>query len=213
MVKVKKFVFNEFYENTYILYDSNSKVAAVIDPGCRVDSEKNELTFFIDREKLQVKYLINTHCHLDHVFGNKYVKEKYTPLFYIPEKDLPLLLNAKKQGEAFGVSVEESPSPDGFIDNLENLILGESELKFLYTPGHSPGEFSIYLKDEEILIAGDVLFKEGIGRTDLWGGNYDTLIHSIKTKLLVLPENTLVYSGHGEETTIGYEKKYNPYLT
>lgn len=212
MIKVKKFVFNEFYENTYILYDSDSKAAAVIDPGCRVDSEKNELSSFIDQEKLQVKYLINTHCHLDHVFGNKYVKEKYSPFFYIPEKDLPLLLNAKKQGEAFGVSVEESPSPDGFIDKLENLMLGESELKFLFTPGHSPGEYCIYLMKEEILIAGDVLFKEGIGRTDLWGGNYDTLIHSIKTKLLVLPENTLVYSGHGDETTIGYEKKCNPYL-
>lgn len=212
MIKIKKFIFNPFSENTFILWDDKTLEAIIVDPGCFSENEKDALAQFIASNNLIIKYLINTHCHIDHIFGCKFVKEKYNPIYLIPEADLPLLKNAPKQAEMFGVEIEDPPKPDNYITEDYPLNINGSELKFLFTPGHTPGEFCIYLDKEKILIAGDVLFKEGIGRTDLWGGDYNTLLNSISTKLFTLQDDVIVYSGHGEETSIGYEKKHNPFL-
>jgi glyoxylase-like metal-dependent hydrolase (beta-lactamase superfamily II) len=212
MVKIKVFTFNLFSENTFIIWDSETKEAAVIDPGTSSAEEEKILSNFISEEKLFIKYMINTHCHIDHILGCKFVKDKYKPVFFAPEKDIPLLEHAQQQATMFNISLENPPMPDEFITEEKELFLGDSKMKFLFTPGHTPGEFCIYLENEKICIVGDVLFNESIGRTDLWGGDYDTLIKSIETKLLTLPDNVVIYSGHGDSSTIGYEKQNNPFL-
>lgn len=212
MIQITKFTFNLFSENTFIIWEDESKEAIVVDPGCFDEIEKNTLADFISSKNLTVIYLINTHCHIDHIFSCKFIKEKYNPTFLIPEGDLPLLQNAVKQAEMLGVEIDIPPTPDKFLSEDLKLALSKSEIKFLFTPGHTPGEYCLYLEKEKILISGDVLFRESIGRTDLWGGNYDTLINSIQSKLLTLPDDVVVYSGHGEETTIGHERLYNPFL-
>ena len=212
MIKIQKFTFNPFFENTFIIIDDASSDAIVVDPGCFNQEEEQVLSDFILSNGLKVNYLINTHCHLDHIFGCQFIKEKYDSMYLIPEGDLPLLENAAMQAEMFEVEIKKPPQPDKLLSEDLILKLNDSELKFLFTPGHTPGEFCIYLEKEKILISGDVLFKEGVGRTDLWGGDYDTLINSINNKLFTLPDDVLVHPGHGEETTIGYEKMYNPFF-
>lgn len=211
MVQVKVFTFNLFAENTIILWDEDTKEAAVVDPGVSTEEEQNILSKFIAAEKLSVKYLINTHCHIDHILGCGYIKQKYNPVYYAPEKDLPLLETAKVQASMFDINFENPPKPDKMITEETKIKLGNSVIQFLFTPGHTPGEYCLYLEEEEICITGDVLFREGIGRTDLWGGDYNTLINSIE-KLLTLPDEVKIYPGHGEPSTIGYEKQYNPFL-
>ncbi|MEE9429856.1 MAG: MBL fold metallo-hydrolase [Melioribacteraceae bacterium] len=212
MLKLQKFTFNPFQENTYILWDKITLEAAVIDPGCISSEEETALLNFISEEKLKVKYLINTHCHIDHVLGNAFVKEKYGCKFYAPELDVPFLEKVIEQGKMFGMEVIQSPNPDEFITEDLILKLGELKMKFIFTPGHTPGEYCLYFESEKICIAGDVLFKEGIGRTDLWGGDYETLISSIQEKLFVLPDEVKVFPGHGDATTIGHEIIHNPFL-
>jgi len=212
LIKIKKFVFNYFSENTFILWDDELKECAVIDPGISDSAEQNTFDEFVSSNKLIVKYLINTHCHIDHILGCSYVKTKYNTEYFAPEKDLVLLENARMQAAMFGLTVDDPPKPDNFITESLSLKLGGTKLEFLFTPGHTPGEYCIYLKNEKICITGDVLFREGIGRTDLWGGNYSLLIESIKQKLFSLPDEVTIYPGHGELSTIGYEKKYNPFL-
>lgn len=212
MIKLKNFVFNPFQENTYIVYDDVTLDAIIIDPGCSNSLEENKIVDFVDEKNLKVKYLVNTHCHIDHVLGNKFIKEKYNVPFYAPELDIPLLDNLIDQAKMFGLNVSKSPLPDHYITEDTRLKVGESELRFIFTPGHTPGEYCIIFEKEKICISGDVLFLEGIGRTDLWGGDYNTLINSIQNKLFTLDDNYKVYPGHGDETTIGYEKKSNPFL-
>ncbi|MDZ7623117.1 MAG: MBL fold metallo-hydrolase [Ignavibacteriaceae bacterium] len=212
MVKVRVFTFNLFSENTIILWDDETKEAAVIDPGTSTLDEEKMLSDFISSENLEIKYLINTHCHIDHILGCKFVKEKYNPVYYAPEKDIPLLDHAQQQAQMFDIILEEPPKPEQLITETTEISLGNSILKFLFTPGHTPGEFCIYLEKEKICITGDVLFNESIGRTDLWGGDYNTLIDSIENKLFVLPDEVVIYPGHGDSSTIGYEKQNNPFL-
>jgi hydroxyacylglutathione hydrolase len=212
MVKVNVFTFNLFSENTIVLWDDETKEAAVIDPGTSSPDEETILSDFISSEKLKVKYLINTHCHIDHILGCEFVKEKFNPVYFVPKKDLPLLDHAQEQASMFDISLDKPPIPDEFITEETELSIGKSKMKFLFTPGHTPGEFCIYLENEKICITGDVLFNESIGRTDLWGGDYDTLINSIQTKLFTLPDNVIIYPGHGESSTIGYEKQNNPFM-
>ena len=212
MVKIKKFVFNPFNENTFIVWDDHSKECAVIDPGCSDEVEENELSEFIRNNDLIPKYLINTHCHLDHIWGCRFVKEKYNPEYLVPEDDLILLKNAGSQADLYNVQFNEPPSPDNFLSEKLKLSLGESDIKLLFTPGHTPGEFCLYFPNENFCIVGDVLFKDSIGRTDLWGGDYDTLISSINGKLMSLEDDVVIYPGHGEESTIGREKVKNPFL-
>jgi len=212
MLKIKKFVFSPFSENTFVLWDEVNRDACVVDPGCSNESEESELADFIHDKKLNIKYLINTHCHIDHIFGNAFIKANYKPIYLAPGKDVFLLEKAEEQAELFGIAIKKSPAPDKFINENENIKLGDYFGKFLFTPGHTPGEFCLYFETEKMCLTGDVLFKEGIGRTDLWGGNYNTLMQSINKKLLTLAEDVTIYPGHGEYSTIGYEKNNNSFL-
>ena len=212
MIQIKKFTFNLFSENTFVLWDDESLESAIVDPGCSDSSEENELENFITDNNLKVKYLINTHCHIDHILGCEFVKNKYNPAYFVPELDIPLLQNAKMQASFVGMDFSISILPDEYLTENKNLYLGKSELSFLFTPGHTPGEFCIYINDIKTCISGDVLFFDSIGRTDLWGGNYDTLMKSINEKLLTLSDDTKIYPGHGESSTKKKKKKLNPFL-
>jgi hydroxyacylglutathione hydrolase len=212
-MKIKSFTFNPFQENTYVVYD-DTKECIIIDPGCYTDKERDELRRFITSEGLKPVKLINTHCHIDHVLGNKFTSELWDLELYMHKEDLPLLENAGNIGKMYGFEdYEGSPYPKHFLAQDDTLTFGESSFKILFTPGHAPGHICLYSKENNLLIAGDVLFNRSIGRTDLPGGDYNTLIKSIKTKLLPLDENTIVYCGHGPSTSIGKEKMSNPFLT
>jgi len=213
MIKIKKFVFSPFAENTFVIWDDESKETMIVDPGCYESYEEKHLEEFISENSLLVKYLINTHCHIDHIFGCRFVKDKFNVPYYAPEKDIPLIQNYDKQIEFVDIKFSaKPPMPDNILSEETKLKLGNAEPVFLFTPGHTPGEHCIYFPEDKICITGDVLFQNSIGRTDLWGGDYNTLIQSIENKLLTLPEDTIIYPGHGEESTIGEEKKYNPFL-
>jgi hydroxyacylglutathione hydrolase len=211
-MKVKSFTFNQFQENTLVVYD-NTKECLIIDPGCYSENERTELRTFIMSEGLKPVKLINTHCHIDHVLGNKFVSELWDLELYIHKEDLPVLENVKDISGFFGFeNYERSPSPKHFLAQGDTLNFGDSSFDILFTPGHAPGHICLLSKKDGFIIAGDVLFNGSIGRTDLPGGDYDTLIESIKTKLLPLDENTIVYCGHGPSTSIGKEKMNNPFL-
>jgi len=209
MLKYKIFEFSPFLENTYLLWDDQTGEGMIIDPGCYEDFEKTRLDNFISHEGITVKYLINTHCHLDHIFGNNYIIEKYKPRFLTGAEDIPLLRNAPGQGKMFGMELKEQILPIEFLNEESDLTLGEYKVKCLFTPGHSPGEYCLFVESLSICFTGDVLFNRGIGRTDLWGGNYDTLMMSIKEKLLTLPDSIIILPGHGEKSTIGDERIIN----
>lgn len=211
MSVVASFVFSPFQENTYIIYDE-SKECAIIDPGCYTPDEKRQLSDFIEAEGLRPVRLINTHCHLDHMFGNKYVSEKYNLGLEIHKGELPVLQSAVQVGLMYGVPVEASPAPSSFLDETMQLKFGNTTFDILFTPGHSPASISFYNKEENYIIGGDVLFYESIGRTDLPGGDHNTLLESIRTQFFTLDDDIKVYSGHGPVTTIGHEKKNNPFL-
>ncbi|MDD3321488.1 MAG: MBL fold metallo-hydrolase [Paludibacter sp.] len=209
---IKTFTFNPFQENTYLLYDETNE-AVIIDAGCIFDAEKQLLKKFIEENNLIVKCLINTHLHLDHQFGNKFVTETFgiKPQAHI--EDEFLLDNVEAQARSFGFPINEEAQPLGsYIVENQEIQFGNSSLIAIYVPGHSPGSLAFYSEKDGVLFAGDVLFKGSIGRTDLVKGDYATLILSITKKLLPLPDSTTVYSGHGPATTIGYEKVNNPYL-
>lgn len=211
-MKVHKFVFSPFQENTYVVWDDETKETIIIDPSCLSEKEEVELKKFISSNGLEIKYLFNTHGHLDHIFGNAFVKNTFNPIHYAPEKDMPLFERAQEQAESFGLTMKQSPTPDSFFDESENINFANIKVRLLFTPGHTPGEFCIYFMSENICFTGDVLFNESVGRTDLWGGNYATLMNSIKSKLLILPDETTIYPGHGEKSTIQNEKINNPFL-
>jgi glyoxylase-like metal-dependent hydrolase (beta-lactamase superfamily II) len=211
-MEIISFTFNPFFENTYVIWDESSRECAIVDPGMADPAEEEQLKSFVKNNSLNVKFLINTHCHIDHVLGVAFVKEEYNPVYIIPEKDLLLFENAETQAQMFGVNLNKLPKPNKFLSESENIILGSASVSNLFTPGHSPGEFSLYAEDSKFCITGDVLFKESIGRTDLIGGDYNTLINSIRTKLFTLPDDVVIYPGHGDESTIGYEKQHNPFL-
>lgn len=211
MIKVHYFTFNPFQENTYILFD-DTKECIIIDPGCSDGNERKALEHYIKQEDLQPVKLVNTHCHIDHVLGNKWVAEKYGIELYMNEADLKNLKATVAYASVFNLVCDESPEPSHFLNEGDRLQFGNSELSILFTPGHSPGSISLYAEKEGFVIAGDVLFRESIGRTDLPGGNMDTLLNSIQNKLFTLPDQTIVLSGHGEQTTIAHEKLHNPFL-
>ena len=212
MIQLKKFVFNMFGENTYVLWDDESKESAIIDPGCYEKHEELELQNFIMDANLIVKYLINTHCHIDHIFGCRFVKDKFNPTYLASEKDLPLLQNINMQAKMIVPESFTPIFPDQYLSEETILKLGNFELKFLFTPGHSPGEYCIYLPDNKTCITGDVLFYDSIGRSDILGGDYDMLMKSIQQKLLTLPDDTEIYPGHGEKSTIFRERTQNPFI-
>jgi hydroxyacylglutathione hydrolase len=212
MLEVKKFVFGPFSENTFLVYDSESKDALVIDPGNMDPYENTTISSYIQDNSLHLKYIVVTHSHIDHILGINYIRSVFNVRFFAPEKDMPLLLNAQTQGQMFDIETDQPPHPDQYIDEGTEIEVGIYKGTFLFTPGHTPGEHCLYFKDQKLLFSGDVLFNESIGRTDLWGGNTDDLLYSINNKLFNLPEDVVVYPGHGDATTIGHEKKFNPFL-
>lgn len=212
MADVVKLTFNDFQENTYIVYDMTGE-CVIFDPGCYRRHEEEELTGKIKELGLKPVRLINTHCHLDHVFGNKFVAEHYQLGLEIHEGELPVLQAVPQICMMYGLPpAAPSPDPSRFITVGEVIEFGNTRLETLFTPGHSPASVSFFCRESGFVIAGDVLFYGSIGRTDLPGGDFDTLISSIKTQLLTLPDETMVYPGHGPHTTVAFERENNPFL-
>lgn len=212
MIKIKSFTFNPFLENTILLWSDENNEGIVFDPGMSNKIEENVFKEFIDKEKIILKKMINTHCHIDHILGCNFIKENYDVEFLVPKKDLLLLDHYDRQMEMVGITMEKPPKPDKLIDENGKLALNDCEIKPLFTPGHSPGEMCFLIDSENICITGDVLFKGSIGRSDLWGANTDALFDSIKNKLMILDDDVTIYPGHGESSTIGEEKTSNPFL-
>ena len=212
MIKLQKFIFNPFTENTYLVWDDVSNQSIIIDPGCSDSEEKSQLKQFIIENKLKPKYLINTHCHVDHFAGNAFIKEEFEVDFLASKEDIFLIDAQENQAAMFGLNIKKTPYPDKYLSEDLILQIGETEIKFIFTPGHSPGGYNIYFPDEKICFTGDTLFRDTVGRTDFWRSDHDALIASIKEKLFSLPDDVIIYPGHGEESTIGYEKRYNPFL-
>jgi len=211
MLTVQSFTFSPVSENTYVVYNEKGN-AIIIDPGCYFSEEQRTLQTFIETKKLTPVQLINTHCHLDHVFGNKWVYKTYGLELHLHPQEKQVLDFAPQSAQRWGLSIDNYTGPLHFIDEDTVISLDDDQFSVLLTPGHSPGSLSFYCEKQGFIISGDVLFKESIGRTDLPGGDFDTLITSIQTKLFTLPPTTLVYNGHGSTTTIGHEIKNNPYL-
>lgn len=211
MLKIKSFEFSPIQENTYILYNE-LKECAIIDPGCYFDDEKDKLVDFISKMDLKPILLLNTHCHLDHVFGNKFVAEKYDLKLHIHEKEKRVLEMAPFAGLGFNMPFDNYNGEILFIKGGDIINIGSDRLSALLTPGHSPGSLSFYCEKDKFVISGDALFHRSIGRTDLPGGDHELLLKNIREQLFVLPDETQVYSGHGQVTNIGDEKKLNPFL-
>jgi len=211
MFKIKFFTFNPIGENTYILYNE-SKQCIIIDPGCYFEEENEQLKGFITQNELNPTQLLNTHCHLDHVFGNKMISETYHLTLQMHEKEKPVLAYAPTSGLMYNMPFDNYVGEFILLKEGDTVLLGQDELKVIEVPGHSPGSICFYCAKQNFLIGGDVLFQGSIGRTDLPLGDHETLLFHIKNKLLVLPEETVVHSGHGLPTTIGAEKANNPYL-
>ena len=211
-MQIKRFEFNLIGENTYLLYDE-TKEAVIIDCGAFYSEEKSLLEESITKNQLVLKHLLNTHLHLDHAFGNKFIYDTYgiKPEYHSSEESMPELEN---QAKFFGMKIGKSKvEAEKYLEDGELITFGNSILKAILVPGHSPGSLCFYSEKDGVLFSGDVLFQGSVGRSDLWGGNHEELISGIKNKLLTLPENTIVYSGHGDETTIKNEIKNNPFLS
>ena len=211
MLTVKAFIFNPVQENSYVLYNEK-KQCCIIDPGCYFEKERQELKTFIEKTGLQPILLLNTHCHLDHVFGNKFVHDEWGLTLHIHEKEKPVLDFAPTSGEMWQLPFENYNGELIFIKEGSTIKLGDNKLEIRFTPGHSPGHVCFYDEVDGFAISGDVLFNGSIGRTDLPGGDFDILINSIQTQLFTLGNDTKIYCGHGPMTTVGFEKQNNPFV-
>lgn len=211
MIRIKSFVCNPYQENTYVLYDDTG-AAAIIDPGMYGPQEEKLLSDFIHAEGLKPELLLNTHCHIDHVLGNRYVYDTYGLLPQFHEGELPLLAEVQNYAPQMGIRYDISPIGETFLPASGSVTFGGLELALILAPGHSPAHLCFYGKADGFLIGGDVLFRNSIGRTDLPGGNHQQLLDSIARQLYTLPDDTVVYPGHGPQTTIGHEKKTNPFI-
>ena len=212
MIKVEHFTFNPLAENTYVLSNEKDE-ALIIDPGCYFTEEERMLHNYITTERLKPLLLLNTHCHLDHVFGNNWVHKTYGLELHLHEGEVVVLETAPASGNLYGLGFTNYKGPLHFLKEGDEIVFGNDKLKVLFTPGHSPASVCFYCEAQHFIIGGDVLFHESIGRFDLPGGNEQTLYKSIREKLYVLPDETIVYPGHGEPTTIGHEKKFNPFVS
>jgi len=212
MLTVRSFTFNPFQENTYIVYHQD-KTSIIFDPGMYTATEEKILSDFIEQHELKPVHLINTHCHIDHIFGNAWCARQYQLPLEIHALEQQVLERGAIMAATYGLNYTESVEASIFLEAGKTIQLGDEVFDILFTPGHSPGSLSFYNQNNQVVISGDALFQESIGRTDLPGGDHQTLIDAIKTQLLTLPEDTVVYSGHGPSTTIGHEKRYNPYVS
>lgn len=211
MINVHYFALGPFQENTYVLWD-DSKECIILDPGNNNATENKKLSDFITEKQLIPKRLILTHAHVDHINGNKYIHDTYNLLPEVHKEDLYFIEKHLATANMYGIHAEQSPMPKSFINEGDVICFGNSSLQTLHTPGHSPGSISYYNLEDKFIIGGDVLFYGSIGRSDLPMGNHDTLIKSIKEKLMPLGDDMKVYSGHGMPTTIGFERMNNPFL-
>lgn len=211
MISITSFTFNPFSENTYLIFDETLS-CVIIDAGCQNRTEEEELKNYIEKNSLNPVMLFNTHCHIDHILGSAFIKREYSlsPVYHrLEDSNLAM---GEMVARMYGIAYQPSPVALKYIDEKQTLKFGNSECKLLFTPGHSAGSLSVYAEKENMLISGDVLFNGSIGRTDLPGGDFKTLELSIRNELYQLPEDTIVYSGHGEPTSIGKEKKSNPFV-
>ena len=211
MLNVKAFVFNDFAVNSYVIY-TDTKECIIVDPGCVSKEQQSMLNQFIEENNLKPIKLVNTHCHVDHIAGNKFVVDTYKIPVYAHEADMQNFSNAPRAGELYGMKIETPPAIQNFLNHKDIIELGDSKLEILHLPGHSEGSIALYSEEDKFVIVGDVLFNGSIGRTDLNGGSLDQLMNSIKTILFKLDDAVTVYSGHGPETTIGNEVRSNPFL-
>ncbi len=212
MLNIKTFVFNPFMQNTFVLYDE-TKEAVIIDCGCLYENEQNELKQFVANNDLTIKYLLNTHLHLDHQFGNAFAATTFGILPIAHKNDEKLIDNITSQAMMFGIPQKvEAQKLGGYIAEGDEISFGNTTLQAIFVPGHSAGSICFYSSKNKVLIAGDVLFAGSIGRTDLPGGNFAQLTEGIRQKLFILPPDTTVYPGHGPTTTIGNEIKSNPFF-
>lgn len=208
---IRKFTFNAFQENTFVLSDDSNE-CIIFDPGCSNAQENQELKTYVEKVGLTPVRLINTHCHIDHVLGNKFVSDTWQLPLEAHAGEVPVLESGLQVSQMYGIAYTPSPPIAKYIEAGEDVKFGNSTLKTYFTPGHSPASLSFYHEQSKNLIAGDVLFYGSIGRTDLPGGNFDTLIKSIKEQLFPLGDDVIVHPGHGPSTSIGFEKDNNPFL-
>jgi hydroxyacylglutathione hydrolase len=211
MLSIQKFVFNSFYVNSYLLYDGSGE-CIIIDASCHEDFEKEQLSEFIESKKLKLTRNISTHCHVDHVLGNEFIASRYGILPEYHQAGEPFFLVIRDVAASLGFRLGMIPNPKGFLTEGDLIKVGNSSLKVLYTPGHAEGSICLYQEEQKFVITGDVLFRDTIGRTDLPTGDYDQLVRSIREKLFTLPDDVIVYPGHGPETKIGYEKRNNAFI-
>ncbi len=211
MLQLHKFTFNPMQENTYIVYN-DAKQAMIIDPGCYDTMEQNMLSAFIVKNELTPVLLVNTHCHIDHIFGNAYVSQLYNLPLHAHIEEEKLLDLDEVSAARWQLNYTKSPRIASYLVENTLLKLGNDEFEIRFVPGHSPGSIALYNAENNFCIVGDALFNNSIGRTDLPFGNHEQLLQSIKTQLFTLPENTQIHSGHGGVTTIGNEKINNPFL-
>jgi glyoxylase-like metal-dependent hydrolase (beta-lactamase superfamily II) len=211
MISIKKFAFNPFQVNTYVLWDE-TKECAIIDPGCYGDEEINELTGFIEEQELKPVTLVNTHSHIDHIVGNEVIVKKYGLKIHAHNEGKRFAEHAPENAFIYGLSGVNFLIPENHIEEGDTIKFGKSELKVIETPGHADGSICLISDEQKFVIVGDVLFYQSIGRTDLPTGDYDLLMKNIRDKLFSLGEDYKVYPGHGPDTTIGLEKGSNPFL-
>jgi hydroxyacylglutathione hydrolase len=211
MLHVESFTFNPFSENTYLIYN-DEKEAFLIDPGNMPDAETQVLGDFIKSKGLKIRKILLTHAHIDHIIGLQWAFDEFKVPVLVHADELEILEKAAFTAKNYGFFFPAFKGEISHIKGGDQLMLGSDTISILDVPGHSPGSVAFYNKDNEFVISGDALFMMSIGRTDLYKGDYDQLITSIKTQLLTLPETTKVYSGHGESTTVGFEKAHNSFL-
>ena len=212
-MKIARFEFSLFGINTYVVFDPSSKECAIIDPGIISDEERQAMENFVRSNGLHVTQLINTHLHIDHAIGNEWIRSNFSVGVSAHPDDLPLGERMSQQASMFGIPLEiDDVSIDTELKDGDIIKIGNGELKVIHVPGHSQGSIALYDKADGFLISGDALFAGSIGRTDLPGGNHSQLLDSIRRNLLTLPDDTIVYPGHGPATTIGKEKRSNPFL-
>lgn len=209
-MKIHSFTFNPFQENTYVI--SSGEQCFIIDPGCSNRHEEAELQAYINDQGWKPLAVINTHCHIDHIMGNTFCCEQWDIPLWIHSLDLPNLNMGPTVADMYGLPYHQSPQPSRFLDDLGEIVLGYERLDLLFTPGHAPGHICLVSDPDDWVVAGDTLFQLSIGRTDLPGGNHDQLLQSIQTQLFTLPEQYIVYCGHGPATEIGFEKRHNPFF-
>jgi hydroxyacylglutathione hydrolase len=212
-MKIKKIIVNPFQINCYIYYDEIKGEGIIIDPAVYEKYEGDEILNFIKENKIKIKYIINTHGHIDHILGNKFAMENFNCPLLIHKDDLFILNNVKMQGMIYGIDIEGTPPPDDFITDDLVLKIGNAKINFIHTPGHTPGGVCVADYKNKNIFCGDTIFRGTIGRTDLPGGNTDILLDSIRNKLFTLcSDECKLFPGHMEETTIGKEKRYNPFF-